>query len=92
MPPAVQFANSSGLQTYGNPSQDMLTANVQNMALEEKTADLSSGRDQSNVRAEAFQSGLQSGDSSSQLQLSGGNRTDQVSLQAGSDHSVSARN
>jgi phosphoribosylformimino-5-aminoimidazole carboxamide ribonucleotide (ProFAR) isomerase len=85
MPPAVQFPNTSGQQTYGKSSHDMLTAQVQNMALEQKTADLSSARGQSDVRAEAFQSGLQSGDLSNQLQLSGGKRTDQGSTQAGSE-------
>lgn len=84
MPPAVQFPNTSGQQTYGKSSHDMLTAQVQNMALE-KTADLSSARGQSDVRAEAFQSGLQSGDLSNQFQLSGGKRTDQVNSQAGSE-------
>lgn len=78
MPP-VQRPNVSGHQTLGN---DVLAGYVQSMALEENTA-----RAQADAGAEGFHSGLSSGDSSSQSQLSGRDGTDQVGIQAGSDHS-----
>lgn len=78
MPP-VQRPNVSGHQTLGN---DVLAGYVQSMALEENTA-----RAQADVGAEGFHSGLSSGDLSSQSQLSGRDGTDQVGIQAGSDHS-----
>nr|XP_023893711.1 la-related protein 1C [Quercus suber]POE59514.1 la-related protein 1c [Quercus suber] len=78
MPP-VQRRNVSGHQTLGN---DVLAGYVQSMALEENTA-----RAQADVGAEGFHSGLSSGDLSSQSQLSGRDGTDQVGIQAGSDHS-----
>ncbi len=79
MPASVQFP-----KTLGNSSLDTVAGQVQSMALEENTTNHNNSRGPADVHAEGFPSGLPSEDLSSQLQLSGGEGTAQVGIQAGS--------
>ncbi|KAK2998020.1 hypothetical protein RJ639_025773 [Escallonia herrerae] len=82
MPTPLQGSAVSSPQSIGRSSHDMLAAHFQSVAFDEKTSKPG--------QAEMLFSRSSSGDYDSQSQQSGGERTDQVFLQSGFEHSTLA--
>ncbi|KAK2991889.1 hypothetical protein RJ640_011578 [Escallonia rubra] len=82
MPTPLQGSAVSSPQSIGRSSHDMLAAHFQSVAFDEKTSKPG--------HAEMLFSRSSSGDYDSQSQQSGGERTDQVFLQSGFEHSTLA--